>query len=446
MRTEATATSRFVNFAHGLSLEDVPDDVLATAKLAILDWVGVALAGSAEPLADAMIAAKRSMMDSGNSTIVGRSVTASVESAALINGAAAHALDFDDYLAEGVIHGSAALVAALLAAGESRRSTGEDLLSSFVAGYEVSAHLSYLIGQPLIHQGFHPTGVLTHVGAGVGVGRLIGLDAQRLSMCLGIAATQSAGLLASFGTMSKPLHTGKAAADGVLSALLAESGYTGSQSILDGDRGLPAVMAGAAVDLPLGAELGTRWLLLDNAIKPYAACGAIHAAIDAAIELSKSVKVESISKVECEVSKITIHAAGNAAPTTGLEGKFSTQYAVAAALMAGESPASDFTDVAVLRPEVQRLASKVSLTETFERITEARVHVTRADGSTIDSKVDWAKGSPGNPMTHEDTVHKFLELARPILGERTAKEVVSTIDGLEHQPDMSELAALLVAE
>ncbi|EXU64389.1 hypothetical protein Z951_31025 [Streptomyces sp. PRh5] len=439
----AGATARFASFAHGVTLADIPAAVRDTAKQMILDWAGVTLAGSAEPLTDALIAAKRSAHDTGVATIVGKRATATVEGAALVNGAAAHALDFDDYFAEGVIHGSAPLAAALLAVGEDRRSTGEEFLASFLVGYEVHAHLSTVIGQPLIHRGYHPTGVLTHLGTAVGVGKLIDLDIENLSRCLGIASTQAAGLLASFGTMCKSLHTGKAAADGVLSALLAEAGFTGSSRILDGDRGLPTVLAGAEPDLPLGLELGSRWLILESAIKPYAACGAIHAAIDAAIELSKDVRPQHVTQVQCGVSAITIHAASIAEPATGLESKFSTQYAVAAALTAGRSPASDFTDAAVLRPDVRDLMSKVSLLDTYERITEAKVRVTRSDGSTVERKVDWAKGSPGNPMTHADTIEKFFELAEPVIGHHRAREVVSMIDALEEQPDIGRLAQAL---
>ncbi|MFD2421896.1 MmgE/PrpD family protein [Amycolatopsis pigmentata] len=434
-------TARFAAFAHDLKLVDIPAAVQDAAKRAILDWAGVALAGSAQPLADALVAAKRA--DTGAVTIVGRKATAGIETAALINGAAAHALDFDDYLAEGVIHASAGLAAALLAVAEDRRSTGEDFLTSFVAGYEVHAHLSTVIGHPLIYKGFHPTGVLTHLGSAAGAGKLIGLDTPGLATCLGIAATQAAGLLASFGTMGKPLHAGKAAADGVLSALLAEAGFTGNSRVLDGERGLPAVLAGADPERPLGRELGSRWLLLDNAIKPYAACGAIHAAIDGAIALSEEVRPERIERVECAVSSVTVHSAGIPAPATGLEGKFSTQYAVASALLSGQSSAPDFTDGAVRRPDVRELTARVALLDTYERITEAEVRVAHSDGSVIERKVDWAKGSPGNPMTYSDTVGKFLGLAEPVLGERRARAVVSLIDTLDEQPDAGRLAESL---
>ncbi|GAA1853347.1 MmgE/PrpD family protein [Pseudonocardia ailaonensis] len=439
--TQTPLTSRFVDFAGALDLREVPDEAVRAAKSAILDWLGVTLAGSAEPLAGALLAA-RAGDRGGPSTVVGAGRTASPETAALVNGACAHALDFDDYLAEGVIHGTAPLVAALLAVAEDRGRTGADLLAAFVAGYEVHAHLSTVLGQPLIHRGYHPTGVLTHLGTAIGVGRLIGLGPELLATCLGLAGTQAAGLLASFGTMGKPLHSGKAAADAVLSASLAEAGYTGSTSVLDGERGLPVVLTGID-DEQLGAELGTRWLVADNAIKPYAACGAIHASIDAAIRLSRVVDPARIDRVRCDVSAVTVRAAAIPRPATGLEAKFSTQYAVASALLSGTSPASHFTDGATGRADVRALTERVDLVSTYERITRARVEVTQTDGTRHEDTVDWAKGSPGNPMTGDDTARKFLDLAANRIGPSVAAEVVAFVEGLEKQSDLRDLAALV---
>jgi 2-methylcitrate dehydratase PrpD len=284
---------------------------------------------------------------------------------------------------------------------------------------------------------------LTHLGVALAAGHMLELDEQKLAMCLGVGATQAAGLLASFGTMSKPLHSGKSAMNGVLSALMVEAGYTGSVSALDGQRGLPKVYADIELDDKVAAELGERWLVRDNAIKPYAACGAIHAAIDAAIALSGRVDPQTIESVECQVSRVTCHAAGITNPTTGLEGKFSTAYAVASALSGGRSPAADFTDAAVRRESIQALLRRVSLVERYERITEAIVTVTRVDRSVEEAHVEWAKGSPEHPMSYDDVVSKFRGITEPILGTTRTGAVIEMVDELADLPNVAELAALI---
>ncbi|GAA4538556.1 hypothetical protein GCM10023175_08660 [Pseudonocardia xishanensis] len=333
-------------------------------------------------------------------------------------------------------------MAALLPVAEARGRTGADLLRAFLAGYEVQAHLSSVLGQPLIHRGFHPTGVLTHLGSAIGVGALIGLPRERLATCLGLAGAQAAGLLTSFGTMAKPFHAGKAAADAVLSAFLAEAGFTGSPAVLDGERGLPMVLTGIDDDR-LGAELGTRWLVVDNAVKPYAACGAIHAAIDAAIRLAPLVDPARVERIRCDVSAVTVRAAAIPRPASGLEAKFSTQYAVASALLGAGAPAWHFTDRGTQRADVMALTERVDLVSTYERITQARVEVLQTDGTRHADVIDWAKGSPGNPMTSEDTARKFLDLATGRIGPSAAAEVVALVDGLDKQPDLRDLAALV---
>jgi 2-methylcitrate dehydratase PrpD len=441
--TFPSVTKGFVSFAANVTLDAVPDEALAAARLAILDWIGVTLAGSAEPLTRSLLGVHRQWGGERQATVVGHRDRMPIVAASLVNGAAAHALDFDDYLADGVIHATAPLVAGLLALAEARHVCGRDFLASYLVGYETHAHLSLELGSPLIHRGFHPTGVLTHLGVALAAGRMIGLDEDRLAMCLGVGATQAAGLLTSFGTMSKPLHTGKSATNGVLAALLVESGYTGSASALDGERGLPKVFADIELNEKVAADLGARWLIRDNAIKPYAACGAIHAAIDAATLLSTSVDPQDVDSVECQVSEVTCHAAGITEPTTGLQAKFSTQYAVASALVSGRSDPPDFTDPAVLRAPIQALLRRVTLVSRFERITEARVRVTRVDGTTEQAHVPWAKGSPQNPMTRDDVVDKFRAVAEPIIGAARADSIVTLVDELIELPDIAELTTLI---
>jgi len=435
-------TDDFVEFVHGLKLEDAPAGVRNAATLALLDWLGVTLAGSRQPLAGILAAAMAPLGGEPQAVLIGRGAAAPAPTAALVNGAAAHALDFDDYLADGLLHGSAPLAAALLALAQWRGRSGRDLAEAYLAGYETQAHLSLRLGRPLILRGFHPTGVLCRFGVAAGAGKLLGLGPQRLREALGIAGVKAAGLLQSFGTMSKPLHSGTAAMDGVHAALWAEAGYTGPPEVFDGDRGFAAVYVQERLE---GAadELGRRWLLADNAIKPYAACGAVHAALDAALALAPETDgADAIEGVVCEVSDITCHSAGIAEPRSGLEAKFSTAYAVAAALATGAAPPETFEDEAVAQPEVRQLLARVELVPAYERITQARVCVRLVDGRALERAVDWAKGSPENPMSRSDVEAKFREIAVPLIGQERALLVIELARRLESLTDVGGLAGL----
>src|SRR5262249_52999030 len=190
--------------------------------------------------------------------------------------------DFDDTHLPSIVHGAAPVAPVVLALGEWRRLSGAQALAAFVAGFEVETRLGRIIGRALADRGWHVTGVLGHFGAAAAAGKLLGLDAAHLAQALGIAGTQAAGLEQSFGTMSKPLHPGKAAMNGLLAALLAREGFTGSMAMLDGPTGLAATFLGVADLSPAVEDLGKRFEILENSTKFYAACHLTHATIDAA--------------------------------------------------------------------------------------------------------------------------------------------------------------------
>ena len=233
-----------VEFVLGLELRSLPAAVTEAAGLCLTDWIGVAIRGSTEPLAAALDAVVGATGGDPQATVIGRGRRTSALLAALANGAQGHALDFDDTHLASIVHGSAPVAPAALAIAEWRRRPGSAVVEAFVAGFEVETRIGRVIGRKLADRGWHVTAMLGHFGAVAAAGKLLGLTAEQLGRALGIAGTQAAGLEQSLGTMSKPLHPGKAAMNGILAALLAREGFTGPTGILDGHDGLPATFVG----------------------------------------------------------------------------------------------------------------------------------------------------------------------------------------------------------
>src|SRR5712692_416566 len=248
-----------VDFVLDLEPEALPPAVSRAASLCLMDWLGTAVRGSTEPLAEALAAVVHASGGEPQATVLGRGRRTSALLAALANGAQAHALDFDDTHLASIVHGSAPVAPVVLALAEWRHRSGLDAVAAFVAGFEVETRIGRVVGRRLADRGWHVTGVLGHFGAAAAAGKLLGLDAGRLRHALGVAGTQAAGLEQAFGTMSKPLHPGKAAMNGLLAALLAREGFTGSSAMLDGAHGLPATFLGVT-DLGAAVEdLGKRF-------------------------------------------------------------------------------------------------------------------------------------------------------------------------------------------
>src|SRR5215468_7288011 len=230
-----------------LEFDDIPADVVELVRQCTLDWFGVALAGSREPAAEIVLAAALEEAPSiadGGVTVVGRADRLPASMAALVNGTASHALDYDDVNAAMNGHPTVPVLGALLALAETRPTAGRDLVCAFVAGYEAENRVGRALGSAPYQRGFHATGTLGTLGAAAACARLLGLDVDTTAVALGLAATQAAGLKSMFGTMSKPLHAGKACANGLLAARLADRGFTAHPAAIETDQGFAEVSGG----------------------------------------------------------------------------------------------------------------------------------------------------------------------------------------------------------
>ncbi len=438
-------TRTLADFAVGLDARSLPPAVREAAGLCLLDWLGTAVRGATEPLATALGAVIRAAGGEPQATIVGRGFRTSALMAALANGAQAHALDFDDTHLPSLLHASAPVAPVVLAVGEWRRARAPDGLAAFVAGFEVETRIGRVLGPALAERGWHVTGVLGTLGAAVAGAKMLGLDAGQIEQALGIAGTQAAGLVGAFGTMSKPLHPGKAAMNGLLAAQLAGEGFTGPAGILESPRGLPATFLGPR-ELGSALEgLGQRWEILENSSKPYAACHLTHATIDATrlIRERWAPRPEAIAAVECRVFPFTLQVAATPAPRTGLEAKFSVAFCAALGLTRGDAGEAEFSDEAVQDPVLAGLTGRVTpQADPSMAIGQAAVTVRLTDGRVLEERVKAARGTAENPQTREELEEKFRRLAAGVLPPERVRRLLETLRGLEAVEDLGEIARL----
>ena len=448
----AGAVGRFAAF---IATAEPPPEARAAARDAVQDTVGVALAGSVEPSAHIVRrVARRDGSVAGPSFILGTSETAGPGWAALANGAAAHALDFDDMCWVTLAHPSTPLVAAALAAGEAENATGRTLLDAYVVGFEVEAVLGRVMNRKHYEQGWHCTATIGTIGAAAAAARVYGLDAEATGRALAIAASEASGLKENFGTMVKPLQAGLAARNGVLAALFAREGLTASDRALDGPQGFLVAMQSAGSDLADGLDrLGRDWEIVDGGItvKLYPSCAATHPTIDTLLDLRREAGIgpAEVEAVEIDVDPVVPTVLIHDRPATGLEGKFSLHYCAAAALAFGRVDIDTFEPPAMQSPDVVELVPRVTM-RADERLgrdapplTEARVALRLKDGRTLERAVRGARGYPERPATAAELDDKFLACAQRAVPPEAAEAALGWLRTLDEAPTVRSLACHL---
>jgi 2-methylcitrate dehydratase PrpD len=451
-----TATARLADFALTTSLRDCPDAVLAQARRAALDTVGVMLAGAAEPVARAVRAVASADGSVPLCTLFGTRMRASTAWAALANGAAGHAHDFDDTNFALMGHPSVPLLAAALASAEAETADGSAVAVAYVVGFEIDAALGLAVNPAHYTRGWHATSSIGTLGCAAAAARLLGLDMSQTRHALGIAASLASGLKENFGSMTKPFHAGHAATNGVRAAQLAREGLTASDSALEGRQGFLAAFSGAALDPAALEGLGQRWELTASgiAVKPYPSCALTHSAIDALIELRTRHRIEpaTVAAVEVGVNAVVPDVLRHTRPASGLERKFSMQYCAAAALARGPLGLADFDDDRAPDATTQRLMDRVhmvvdpTLPQELQHQAWARITVRLIDGTTFEEKPRGASGHPTAPLTDAELRAKFLACAAPVIGADAAEGVADQIAHLEDIPDIRALTSRLTGD
>ncbi|MDP1692713.1 MAG: MmgE/PrpD family protein [Burkholderiaceae bacterium] len=433
------------------TFDDLPQDVRMLVRHCLLDWISVTLAGAQEPLTHMLAEEAREQGGFHQATVIGHGFATSCRQAALVNGAASHALDFDDVNMSFSGHPSVVLVPALLALAEARGASGAAFMTAFVAGYETLCRIGAALAPGHYAMGFHATGTVGTFGAAAACAHLLQLDADDTAVALGIAATQAAGLKAMFGTMCKPLHAGKACADGMMAAQLAARGFTSRSDAIETLQGFAATH-GPDFDPAAGLHEPANGLYLrSNLFKYHAACYGTHAAIEATRHLRARHGL-----CAGDVRRIVVHAAASSegvcniqSPRTGLEAKFSLRQVVAMALAGADTAdMASFSDHAANDPALVKLRDRVQV-ELFRdcgALTQAEVIIETVDGATLRQRHDC--GIPATDLAAQQTrlEAKFRSVASPLLDEEACREVLDLVDRLDELPDLSPLAGLLACQ
>lgn len=439
-----SATAEVAAFAAGLTLDQLPEQVRRTACTAILDALGCALAAQPERVATLVRSWIADEGSSGAASVWGSPLRASTSRAALANGTAAHALDFDDVNWSMNGHPTVPLLPAVLAVAEARGASGGALLTAYAAGFEVQARVGQALSISHYDRGWHPTATVGVLGATAGVARLLGLDAAALRRALGIACSQAAGSRMNFGTDTKPLHAGLAAQAGVLAAELAARGLTAREDGLEAEMGLARLYGGAEPFAlpPLGAPFALEDPGLE--LKPYPSCRFTHRIIDAVLALRERHPGASLAALECAVTPLAHKVLIHPEPGNGLEAKFSLPYCAAVAWLDGWPTLESFRDERVLRDDVQALLRRVAVGDATGAEEEARLVLDT--GRRDVERVRLARGNPRRPLSNAERLDKLRGCAGGVLGPARIERLIACAERLEELGDVRDLVALLAPE
>ncbi len=418
---------------------ELPEAVLADTRRAVLDWLGSALAGSIEPPAR-MAQKVAAGLGVSNEATVFSGGRASAAVAALANGVSSHILEFDDVHKGSTLHAAAPVIPAALAVAEREHADGKAFLIAVALGYEAALRVGEAVN-PSHYRFWHPTGTAATFGAAAAAGSILKLDAAQMLDALGTAGTQAAGLweFNADGAMSKHLHPGKAAFNGVLAADLARVGFTGATRILEGERGFFRATSESYDASRITDGLGERWKIGENCYKMHSCCGHTHTAIDVALELRGG----EVASVEIETYGPGFEIVKEMNPKTPYQAKFSIAYCVAVALLEGRVGLAQFEEDRVRRPEIARMLEKTrvtvdeGLTAKYPAAWPARVTVKFADGRVVSGASDFPRGNPENPASTGLLEEKFRGLVGARFGEDVAELALARVHAMDTCADMA---------
>lgn len=454
-------TGRLAAWVAGLTLDDVPLEVLDRAKHLLLDGVGCALVGAQLPWSRVATDAVLALEGRGDAVVIGTGRTTGAPGAAVLNGTFIQGFELDDFHPLAPLHSCSLLIPALLSTASTRPrpATGAEVLLAAVAGFEVGPRVGYTLhGTQMLDRGWHSGSVFGTHAAAMASGKLRGLPPAQLEDALGLAGTQSAGLMAAqYEAMSKRMHHGLAARNGFYAAGLAAAGYTGIKRVFEREYGGFLSVFGEGHDpdaTALTEALGQRWETATIMVKSYAAMGGLHAAIDAARRLGDSVAPQAISKIDITVGE-TVYKHGwwrPQRPLTPVGAQMNIGYATAAALLDGNVLPEQFTPARLESDDIWSLiaATSVHLDEslTHADVTQrfrTDVAVTTRDGAIHHASVALPHGAPNDPVTNEEIVDKFHSLADRVTSRPRAEAIERAVVNLDTLDDVGQLTDLLAA-
>ncbi len=462
MTTQTTVTEEIVDYIQRLTYDSIPEEVRRELNRCLVDGLGVMLAGSSAPCSRLIQRYVRESRTPGNSAVVGTGIVTSASLAALANGVAGHADDFDDtQLSEtpdriyGLLtHPTVPALASALAVAQEVAASGKEFLTAFCGGFEVECKIAEAMNPDHYIRGFHTTGTVGVFGATAAAAKLYALSPEQTRYALGIAASKSAGLRVNFGTMTKPYHAGAAAEDGVVAARLARLGYQADPNALDGQWGHFQVTGGGCDSARLLGHLGNPYTLSwpGVSVKPYP-CGSLsHPSMDAMLDLitENDLKPEQVAGVRLGAGSNILAPLRYQEPQNALEAKFSLQFCLGILLLRRRAGLQEFADDVVRSPEVRQMMARVKTYHSPE--IEAKgsdrmrslVEVHLKDGRVVSQLAETSRGTPERPMSRQEMAAKFADCAHAILSQERISAALEAIYRVEEMGSVGELVKRVV--
>jgi len=435
-------TQAIARFIVETQARDIPAAAFEHAQVAFLDWFGVTLAGREEPAVDKLVRLGQLQGGHEQATILGRPMKTNVLLAALINGTAGHALDYDDSLEAFLGHPSVGLFPGLLAYAEWQEMSGRDFLTAYLIGLEAGSCVGLCAGEEHRRAGWHMTATMGRLASASGCARLLGLDELETRHALGIAGTHASGLMRILGTMCKPLHAGSASHGGLMAALLARDGFTSATDILEGPLGFFQALRGRTNPQAVAA-LGHTWQVENLAQKYHAACHYTHSPMEAVFRIRdrENLSLGDITAVRIHSAPVAVRLAGKSEPTTGLEAKFSIRYSVANALVTGETGMRAYLDDRIGVPEVRAFMDKVDIL-TDEAIPDpgimAWAEIETEAGKVFQERVNIIEEIPPLQDKRTKVRAKFVDLCQPVFGPERTEALAERILALAQEKSMKQ--------
>lgn len=435
-------TSQLCGFLTQANYADLPAATVHAARRGLLDWFGCVFAGSTQPSTDIVIAMLQDAGSRAEATVLGRKLKLGILEAPIANGYMGHVLDYDDTHAT-TLHPSSPVLSALLPLCDRKKLSGKEFLLAYVCGLEAGVRVGR--ASPQHHKGgWHLTGTLGSMAGAVAAAKLLGCSHPQMTNAIGIAASQSAGLQQNRGTMTKYLHAGKAAANGLMSALLAQRGFTASSEVIEGARGFCRIYSEVAAPDELVVDLGKPWEMERNGYKPYASAVVLHSIVDVMLMIRAQTRVDpaQVTAINLRVHPHVVSITGVMNPANGMQSKFSVSHSAAIGLADGAGGAYEYSDEKVRDPVMTALRQKVKveIDETLA-VDQARATVVMG-GKEYSAFVEHQSGTKNNPMPDGAIEKKFMTHAVPVIGEEAAGKAAQLIWKFEALEDVRELLVL----
>ncbi len=431
-----TIAETLATYAANERTAPLSDTVRHHARRALIDWFAALLPGALLPPATLLAEALDDEIGHGRAIVYGTNRPATLRAAALINATASHTIEFDDIFRDAVYHPGCPVIGAALAAAQAKGADGEALLRAIVVGYEVSTRIGVAV-QPSHYRFWHTTGTIGTFGAAAAVASILKLDAGRTAHAIANAGTFAAALQQAFRSdaMSKPLHAGHAADAGAMAALGAAKGVTGALDVLEGEAGFGAAMSTNADWSKATDGLGTRYNITQMTFKNHGCCGHAFAAIDAALALQRAhgFHHSQVARIAVGGYRATLDVTGRKQVSTPFEGRFSTPFTVATALVHGNVRLAAFEPARLADPTTQALMQKIDVAidpecdAAFPGARSAKLAITLADNRTLHHHQTTRHGDPDDPLTDGELTDKFHELATPAIGQQAAEALIGQL-------------------